>query len=176
MDRETVGGQHERLLREAHDMGPTLLDAFGPYLEFRPDAQGDATIAGLAVTWENVALDSSVAPRPMDAEELRTLREHNETWKAWLAATHKPFLVEGRIARTKDDARELVAGTIRIEGFGTWEGRRRNFLLRISYEMGPPSPLVSLTMPEERLPARRLRPWKMVKDALGDDLLAPYAP
>jgi hypothetical protein len=174
MDRETVGRQQERLLREAYDIGPAVLDAFGPYLRFHPDPEGETTVAGLKVKWERITLETTVAPRPMDTKELLVLREHTETWKAWLAATHTPRRIDGRIARRVDGDKEMIAGRLAIEGTGRWGDHRRDFNLVVSYEMGPLPPQVSLSLPDERLPARRDRPWKMVKDALGDDLLPPY--
>lgn len=174
MERETLGRQHQRLLAEAYDVGPAVLGAFGPYLIFTPDPEGEVTMAGVRVKWEQVALDPSVAPRPLDDETLRTLREHTETWKAWMAATHKPHLVEGRLARRVDGQREIVAGRLVIKGVGKWQERRRDFQLEVSYQMSPLPPQVSFTLPEDRLPARRSRPWRMVKSALGEDLLAPY--
>jgi len=174
MDRETVGHPHERLLREAHDVAPAVLGAFEPYLRFEPDPAGEATLAGMKVKWERAALDTTVMPRPLEEEALTTLREHTETWKAWLAATHQPREVEGRLARRVDGEREVVAADLLIRGVGRWGGRRRSFELHMVYEMGLLPPQISFALPEERLPARRSRPWRMVKNALGEDLLPPY--
>lgn len=174
MERETLGRQQERLLAEAYDVAPAVLGAFGSYLLFTPDPEGEVTMAGVRVKWERVALDTSVAPRPLDDEALGALREHTETWKAWMSATHKPHLVEGRLARRIDGQREVVAGRLVIKGAGQWRGRRRDFQLEMGYQMSPLPPQVSFTLPEDRLPARRSRPWRMVKSALGEDLLPPY--
>jgi hypothetical protein len=176
MDRETVGAPHHQLLRDAHDIGPAVLEAFGPYMTFRDDPEGETTLAGMPVRWERVGLDAAVAPRPLDAEALRALREHNEDWKIWMAASHKPLSLKGRIARRVDGKRELVAGTVQIEGLGTFESQQRDFMVLLNYEIAPLPPHVSLAAPKDRLPARRQRPWKMVKEALGDELLPPYAP
>ncbi len=35
---------------------------------------------------------------------------------------------------------------------------------------------VDFTLPADRLPESRERPWKMIEDVLGDDLLEPYRP
>ena len=174
MDRETVGDPQSELLRDAHDMGPSVLEAFGPYMSFRDDPEGEVTLAGMPVRWQRIGLDSAVAPKPLDAEALAALREHNEDWKIWMAASHKPLSIKGRIARRLDGPQELVAGTITIEGIGTFDSQRRDFMVLLNYEIGPLPPHVSLTAPKDRLSARRDRPWKMVKEALGDELLPPY--
>ena len=176
MERETVGQQQERLLREAYDIAPAVLGAFGSYLRFEPDPEGETTLAGMKVMWERASLDKSVGPRPMDKEALVALREHTENWKAWLAATHTPNRIEGRLARRTDGTAEVVAGNLLIEGIGRWDGREREFRLSVTYEMSPLSPQASFDMPKDRLPPTRERPWKMVKSALGDDLLPPYRP
>ncbi|MGB0588429.1 MAG: hypothetical protein ACPGU1_02005 [Myxococcota bacterium] len=176
MDRETVGAPQHQLLREAHDIGPSVLEAFGPYMIFREDPEGETTMSGVRVRWERVGLDSAVAPRPLEPEALKALREHDEDWKIWMAASHKPLTVKGRIARRVDAPHELVAGSLQIEGIGTFDDQRRDFMVLLDYEIGPLPPHASLVLPEETLPARRARPWKMVKEALGDELLPPYRP
>ena len=158
MERDTVGRQHERLLLEAHDIAAAALDAFGPYLRFFDDPEGEVTLAGLPVKWERVSLETTVAPRPMEAEALSALREHTETWRSWLAATHPPKTISGRIARRVGGERELVAGKIVIEGTGTWGNQARPYRLEVNYEMGPLPPQVSMTLPADRLPPTRDRP------------------
>jgi hypothetical protein len=176
MDRETVGAPQDRLLQDAHDIGPAVLEAFGPYMSFDEDPEGEAQLAGMRVRWERVRLDPAVAPRPLEPEALRALREHNEDWKTWIAASHKPLRIQGRIARRVDGQRELVAGNLKVEGIGTLEGERRDFMVLLSYEITPLPPHISLAAPRDRISARRQRPWKMVKEVLGGDLLPPYRP
>lgn len=174
MKRENVGGQHEALLRSAHDIAPAVMEAFSPYMVFRPDPEGDATIAGVAVRWERVGLDLAVQPRPLKADALKALREHEDDWKTWLAASHKPIEISGRIARRIDGDKDLVSGNLSIKGIGTWSDERRDFMLLLNYEIAPLPPHVSFEVSDEILPARRERPWRMVKDVLGDELLSPY--
>ena len=176
MEREIVGGQQTRLLAQAHDIGTSVLEAFAPYMRFSKDAEGDKTLAGMNVRWERVSLDHSVSPKPLDPKALSALREHTEDWTTWLAATHKPSRIEGRIARRLEGDRALIAGRLDLEGTAQRGAERRDFLLLLNYEIAPLPPAISFDLPETMTPARRDRPWKMVKEALGEDLLAPYKP
>ena len=176
MEREGVGAPQERLLTSAHDIAPSLMDAFGPYMVFRPDPEGETTLMGMEVRWERVGLDLAVKPKPLDAETLNMLREHDEKWKTWIAASHKALEIQGRIARRIDSgqAGEVVAGKLKVQGIASWEQEQRDFIIVMDYEIAPLSPHTSFARPEERVPARRERPWNMVKEALGEDLRPPY--
>ena len=176
MERETLDGQHLRLLDEAYDVGPAVLAGFGDYLQFREDPEGQTTIAGVDVVWERVVLDTEVIPRPMSQQDLLGLRNHESNWRHWLAATHKPFRVEGRLARRKDQPGAIVAGNLEIEGVAEWKGAPTDFMVTVRYTVSELPPGSSFTLPLERQPARRQRPWKMIKDVLKDNLSPSYRP
>lgn len=176
MLRDTVGGQEERLLREAYDVADALLGSFRPYLSLIAD--GRDTIAGLDATWFRVELDSQVAPRPLDAESLASLRAHATRWPAWIAATHQPYSAQGRIAlRGRDDDRgEMVAGRFEITGGARWGAIDANFGGSVDIAIAPLPPKPGFTIPADALPPTRDRPWRMIQDVMGDQLAAPWAP
>jgi hypothetical protein len=174
MERETLGGHEERLLRTAYDLAPTLLDAFGPYLVWKPAPPGEAgRVAGMEVRWEDATLDPQVRPRPMSVEEQNGLRDHEGQWKAWLAATHRPTAVRGHVARRVDTG-EVVVGSVVITGEASVEGQAASFGMELDLAVGDAGPSDSFKLPEPLVSAQRERPWKRIRDLLGPDLLAPY--
>ncbi|MEZ4264990.1 MAG: hypothetical protein R3F39_01330 [Myxococcota bacterium] len=174
MERETLGGHEERLLRTAYDLAPTLLDAFGPYLIWKPaPPEAVNTVAGMEIRWEDATLDSQVRPRPMSTDEQNALRDHEAQWKVWLAATHRPTEVSAHIARRVDGG-EIVMGSATISGEATVEGVSASFKMELSIEISELTPGTSFDMPDPLMPAQRERPWKRIRDLLGADLLAPY--
>ena len=112
----------------------------------------------------------------MEKEALNALRDHEDDWKVWLAASHKPIEISGRVARRIDGDKGLVAGELSVKGIGAWGDEKRDFMALVNYDIGPLPPHISFKLPDETLAPRRERPWRMVKDALGDDLLSPYRP
>ncbi len=174
MERETLGGHEERLLRTVYDLAPTLLGAFGPYLVWKPAPPGDpGRVAGMEVRWEDATLDPQVRPRPMTTEEQNALRDHEGHWGAWLAATHRPTSVRGHVARRVDTG-EVVVGSVAIEGEASVEGQAASFGMELDLAIGDPAPAASFTLPAPLVSAQRERPWKRIRDLLGPDLLAPY--
>lgn len=174
MERETLGGQEERLLRNAYDLAPTLLEAFGPYLVWKPAPPGDpGRVAGMEVRWEDASLDTQVRPRPMSVDEQNALRDHEGHWRAWLAATHRPTEVRGHVARRVDTG-EVVVGSVVITGEASVEGQAASFGMELDLAVGEAAPAESFKLPEPLVSAQRERPWKRIRDLLGPDLLAPY--
>ncbi|MGM0574624.1 MAG: hypothetical protein ACQEXJ_02655 [Myxococcota bacterium] len=176
MLRETLGGRAEQFLRSAYDLLPEALKAFGPYIRWSPASGGEEVVAGLPAEWRRASLDPAVRPRGMDGESLARLRDHEQDWSAWLAATHRPRTIEGRVARRPEGegADEVLAGSLTVAGDATVEGQRRRFRLEVTWEVLPLPGDAEFTVPEDVLSARRPRPWKMIRGVLGDALEAPY--
>lgn len=177
MERETLGGHHRSYLRAAYDGAPDLLGAFGSYLRWVPTGETER-LAGVDVRWERAELDLAVAPRPLDADALLALRDHEAHWKAWLAATHRPRAVTGRVAFRQGGPREVVAGELDIQGDARVEGREHRFHAGFRYrvEALPARATFTVAAGERVLSARRPRPWKMIRDVLGDALSEVYQP
>lgn len=176
MERETLDGQHLRLLDDAYDVAPAVLAGFEDYIQFREDPQGADKVAGVDVVWERLVLDTQVVPRPLPEEELLRLRNHQDHWRHWLSATHKPNRIDGRLARRLDGDRSVMAGDLLIEGTAEWGGLPAAFTVTLRYTVSELPPGSSFTLPVERQPARRQRPWKMIKDVLKDSLSPVYQP
>ncbi|MCB9729842.1 MAG: hypothetical protein H6746_15335 [Deltaproteobacteria bacterium] len=176
MERETLGGQEERLLRNAYDAAPTLLEALGPYLVWRPSPPGDpARLGGMDLRWEDASLDPQVRPRPMALDALAALRDHEGQWGAWLAATHRPTEVSAHIGR-RTQGGQPVAGQLRVVGDASVEGVTARFELELTLQVADLPPGERFEVPEAALSAQRDRPWSRIRSTLGDDLLAPYRP
>ncbi len=175
MERETLGGHDHRYLTAAYDIAPELLGAFQPYIRWVPLEETE-TIAGVPVRWERAELDTAVAPRPMEAEALTALRDHVDNWKAWIAATHRPHRLSGRLAFRTDGSREPVAGELTISGSASVEDRNHAFEAELAIKVTPLPPDASFAIPEDVLPARRPRVWRMIRTVMGDALAEPYQP
>lgn len=174
MERETLGGQEDRLLRSAYDLPATLLAAFGPYLVWSEAPMGGPpTVAGMDVRWEDARLDPQVRPRPMNVEAQRALRDTEAQWEAWLAATHRPTEVRARVARRVTDG-QVVSGSLALTGEATVEDLPAKFELGLDLEVGALPADQTFAWPDAVLPAQRDRPWKRIREILGDDLLPAY--
>jgi len=170
--RGIVAGEHHVLLRAAYDGAPTVLGALAGYLTWEPDGR-ETLLGAVDVGWERVGRDPDVAPAPLDEVTLRALRDHEDHWGSWLAATHAPSVVTGRLARLPG-SREVVSGELEIQGIAHLPQGRRPFTLSVTYGLAPPSGTISFEAPENALEAKRARPWKMIESALGEDLLPVY--
>jgi hypothetical protein len=186
MERETLGGHAQRLLTSAYDIAPTVLNGLKRHLQLQvvnPDgAQGldtggfDPSPAGLEVQWYAVTLapgaGSGTTPGP---KELRRLRSQESTWSRWLSETHKPTSIQGSLARTSaGEEGDVIAGALELDGSATVEGVTRAFTLALRISVEPLPASVSFQLPEDRLPATRDRPWRMIEEVLGDELSERY--
>lgn len=164
---------HERLLRDAHALGEQVVAAFADYLAWEELPAEDEEIAGIPVRWARARLDARVAPRPLDAEALAALRDHAEHWPAWVAATHRPSHIDGRVARARRGG-ELVAGRLEIRGHATVEGVSAPFTVTLEQRADALPASASFALPADVLPATRERTWRMIEGVLGDSLAPVY--
>lgn len=164
---------HERLLHEAHGLGEQIVAGFSDYLNWEEDPAADEVIAGIPVRWAEARLDARVAPRPLDAEALAALRDHEEHWPAWVAATHRPDRVTGRVARARRGG-ELVAARLEIRGRATVDGVSSPFAVTLEQRVEALPSKASLELPADVLPATRERSWRMIESVLGDSLAPIY--
>lgn len=174
MRRETFSGYEERFLRRAYDVAPAVLRAFEPYIRWRKTGRRER-IAGVSVRWVVAELDEAVAPRELGDETLEALRNHDNRWTGWMAGTHRPTRIEGRLARTDDGEGEVVAGRLEIAGKATAADRARRFELMLRHEVEPLPDDASFEMPDDAMPARRPRVWRTIRQVLGDSLREAYA-
>jgi hypothetical protein len=189
IERDARDGLPARILSQMHDFGPAILTAFGDYLVLSPGAGRAPEVAGIRLAWSKVELDPAVAPKPMSESELAALRDHERHVFAWLAATLRPSQVTGRVAHVagSDQSPErLVEAELTLSGGARGSvtsppgGFTLDLIQRVS-ALGE-SAIASLrerapadfTLPADLLPPDRPRPWKMIVDVLGDELLPPY--
>ena len=182
MDRETMDAHAERLLTAAYDAAPAVLAGLDPYLQIQEDEvaeknQGvalglDPTPAGQAVRWVRLSLSPEPRLAVATPEELRRKRDTQGSWHQWWAATHRPSEVRGHLARTSGG--DVVVGEIHAEGSAGVEGRKRPFLMHLLVTTESLPAAVTFQLPEERLPATRARPWKQIREVMGDDLAEIY--
>jgi hypothetical protein len=188
IERDARDGLPARILSQLHDFGPSLLQAFDDYLVKKPGAGRAPEVADLRLVWQALTLDREVAPRPMPEAELTQLRNHDRHVFAWAAATFRPTRVSGKVAHlagTAYDPQRAVEIELNLSGSvrGS-DGVPGTFALELEQRVSPlgESALPNLRerapaefgLPAERLPADRPRPWKMIEDVLGDELLPPY--
>ncbi len=188
IERDARDGLPARILSQLHDFGPSLLRAFDDYLVKQPGAGRAPEIADLRLEWQALTLDRDVAPRPMPEAELTQLRDHDRHVFAWAAATFRPTWVNGKVAHLAGRT-YAPQGAVEIElalsgSVRGAEGAPGSFALELEQRVSTlgESALANLrerapaefVLPAERLPADRPRPWKMIVDVLGEDLLPPY--
>lgn len=183
IERDARDGLPAKLLTQAHDLAPSVFSSFGDYLGETPSPGRAAEIAGLKPQWRALSLDPAVRPRTMDEAELAALRDHERHVFAWAAATFRPTKVVGRVGRLGEEPLECelsLAGGVR----GPANSGGGGFTLELNQRVSPlsESAIASLperapadfTIPKDALPPDRPRPWKMIEDVLGDELLPPY--
>lgn len=183
IERDARDGLPARLLTHAHDLAPMVFASFGDYLTETPSPGRAAELAGLRPEWRALSLDPTVRPRTMNEVELNALRDHDENVFAWAAATFRPTKVVGRVGRLGGEPLECelsFAGGVR----GPANAGGGGFTLELTQRVSPlaESAIATLSerapadfsIPKDALPADRPRPWKMIEDVLGDELLPPY--
>lgn len=176
--REVLDGLPARLLAQANDLADLALRGFGDYLQWEPaapDAEHPATLAGRPVVWSTARLDAGVAPVDATDEELASWRDHLGHWRTWLAATHIPTRITGRIARADAQASEVLAADLLIEGTAHVEGVEAPFAFHLEQALEPLPPDANFDWPADVMPAARPRPWYMIREVLGDALAPIYA-
>jgi hypothetical protein len=172
-ERAAWKGEERELLASAYDAMPALLSAFGPYLTWRA-GEGPPQVIGLEVEWREAALDTSVAPRPVEPARLAELRDYDATLAGWLGVTHRPTRVSGRLA-FKSGTQEVVAGELELSGSAQVEGTEAQFVARA--KLAPEAlPEVGFQIPADAMPPTRRRTWRMIEDVLGDELSPRYRP
>lgn len=183
IERDARDGLPARLLTQAHDLAPMVFSSFGDYLNETPSPGRAAELAGLRPEWRALSLDPAVRPRTMDEAELTALREHDKNVFAWAAATFRPTRVVGRVGRLGGEPLECelsLAGGVK----GPANAGGGGFTLELTQRVSPltESAIATLSerapadfsLPKDALPPDRPRPWKMIEDVLGDELLPPY--
>lgn len=183
IERDARDGLPARLLTQAHDLAPMVFSSFGDYLTETPSPGRAAELAGLRPEWRALSLDPAVRPRTMDEAELTALREHDKNVFAWAAATFRPTRVVGRVGRLGGEPLECelsLAGGVK----GPANAGGGGFTLELTQRVSPltESAIATLSerapadfsLPKDALPPDRPRPWKMIEDVLGDELLPPY--
>ena len=187
IERDARDGLPARILSQLHDLTPSLFTAFGDYLVETPSPGRAPEIAGLGLEWRALSLDVGVRPRTMSDIELNALKDHDRHAFAWVAATFRPTKVVGRVGRVAQaksaSDRILECDVSLAGGFRGPEGGG-GFTLEVTQRVSrlADSAIASLTerapadfvLPADRLPADRPRPWKMIEDVLGAELLPPY--
>ena len=175
IERAVLDGLPARTLARASDLAGFVTSAWADYLQYRPlaaDERHPGTVGGQRVSWVAVGVDPAVRPRALPAAELISLRDHDPSLPLWVAATHRPTRIEGELARTEAGA--VVAGTLRVEGDTALSEGNARFVVTLSLAVDPLPAEADFTLPEERLPESRERPWQMIEDVLGEGLLPPY--
>ena len=159
-------------LRSAYDLAPAVVDAFAPFITWT--REGKERVAGLDAQWQSAALKEPLKAPKLDEVTLAKLRDHEETWPKWLAATHAPTKIQGRFLR-REGSGELLSGALTIEGRAEVEGETAVFSLELLYAVAPPPKSVAFVVPPDATPPNRDRTWLMVKDVVGDALEKIYA-
>ena len=172
--REVLEGEPWTWLQDTYDIAPTLRKAFGGYFVWTEASPPTSErLFGMEVTWSRISLDEGVAPAPLDQRTLDLLRDHETHWAAWLAATHRPERVQGRLARATTTG-EVVAGDLDIVGTVTIDQEERRFELELRYGVESLPEDVSFRIPEGAYPTERPRIWRMVEGVMGEDLAPIY--
>jgi hypothetical protein len=173
MEREVLGGLETRYLLEAYEDIESLIQAFKPYMSWSELPEKGDTFMGVKVMWHSVTLDRQVEPREAKPEELTSMRLHETRWKEWLRLTHRPRKLEGRLAKRQDGIEAYMVGSFQVEGdvlvgSETWgfKAELRGRVLDL--------PLSSFEVPKDVLSSRRKRPWRMIRDVMGESLAEPY--
>ncbi len=188
IERDARDGLPTRTLTRLHDLAPFLLTSLKDDTRLEPLAPDETTppsVEGLPVTWRRVVfLVEAERREPLD---LMALRRRESTLAKWLGESLVVTRGGGRVAFV--DGPELVDGAgrpkpeaalvvdIALEGdarLGPGDGRAP-FSLTFKQRLTPLGE-GSFDLPAERLPEKRERPWKMVEEVLGDELLPPYRP
>ncbi len=170
--REIFEQDEARLLARAYDASTEVVAAFAPYLEFKRDPSADEVIAGVPVSWSVVALRPGASPRPMSKAELDALRDHEDQWQSFFAATHHPKTATGAIARGPTG--RILTGTLKVAGTATVDGVRLPFKLEWSAKVSPSPAGVSFEIPSNALSAVRPRLWRVIGKVVGDELLPEW--
>ena len=170
---DPLHGAHERLLREAHGLAADVLTAFADDIAWTESPiEGDVLI-GRPVRWSAARLTARTSAAPLTPEALAAARDHETRWPLWLAATHRPTAVEGRLARDRA-TNEVVAGRLAIRGRATVGADDAGFDLLVEYTPEPLPDGAVFTLPENTLPEARTRTWALIEEVLGEDLNAVY--
>jgi len=175
IERDVLDGLAQRTLANAADLADFTLGAFADYLRSQPLAPGEGrpeNLAGNRVVWTSIDLDPAVRPRALNEAELTTLRDHDPTVAAWVAATHRPNRIQGEVAR--NDKGVVIAARVTIEAETPAPEGLTKFTLELTQTIAVLPSDATFELPADRLPESRERPWQMIEDVLGTGLLPPY--
>lgn len=175
IERDGLDGLPQRTLDDALGLASFALEALGDYLVPTPlpdDSDHPPSLGGIAARWSALALDARVRPRALSSEDLMALRDHEPTVAKYLAATHRPTVLRGTVARGPDGG--VLAAELRVEGQASFDEGASPFTLEITQRYAPLPDEVPFELPADRLPDTRERPWKMIEEVVGDRLLPPY--
>ncbi len=171
--RDTDSGAPAEALASAYDGPRTILEAMWPYVVERPpEPDQPAELYGVPVTWKSLSMKAGGAPEKLSGAALEAARRHDRDWARWLAVTHVPHTVRGRIARRADGA--IVAFELRLEGLASVGEAHESFEFDVWSSPVVIRGQVSFAIPDGALPQRRERPWLMVREVLGDALAPTY--
>lgn len=189
IERDARDGLPGRILTQLHDLTPSLFTAFGDYFVETQSPGRAPEIAGLGLDWRALSLDTGVRPRTLSDTELTALKDHERNVFAWVAATFRPTKVVGRVGRVQTKgapggAEGILECDLSLAGGFRGPTGGGGFSLELTQRVSrlADSAIASLAerapadfvLPAERLPPDRPRPWKMIEDVLGADLLPPY--
>ena len=175
IERDVLDGLPARTLAAALDLPGFVLAASGDYFSYQPLGVGAGRanqVGGERVDWFSVTLDPAVRPRALGQADLTALRDHDASVGLWIAATFRPTRIEGELARSGQGA--IVAGHLRIEGETAGPEGTAAFVIELTQQVDPLPSVVSFDLSDDRLPEARERPWHMIEDVLGAELLPPY--
>jgi hypothetical protein len=170
-ERETWRGDHHEWLELAYAVGPALVRAYGPLLTLAP--QGAERVAGLPAQRVAVTRNPRMRLKRLSAADLIALRDTDGRWFEWLAATHPPERVSGELLRRDSDG-EILAGELSISGTASVEGHTAPFTLTWRRSVEPLAADVSWALPDKLEPARRERPWLMIRSVVRNALADVY--
>lgn len=180
MERETLYGEHARLLEEAYQVAGPILQGFAEQIAWS-EATGEERLFGMDVRWLEGSLrqggSSSLPP-----EALEALRMHERDWVRWWGATHTLHKVTARVAH-RVGSEEIVSARVYLEGRVSLpdapaddplQGAR--FVVDLEMKPEPTPPGISLELPPEAelMAPRRTRTWRMIEEVMGDQLAPVY--
>lgn len=209
--RDATKGLPEQLLRDMHDMAPSLAFVFRDYWREGEGRMRPSQVLEGGLREFALSLDEKVRPRAFSKEEVKELKHDEMGLFAWMASAFRPRRLVGRLGRAvglaeaanggekkacevalfstdclPPDLLSILTANLDIEGsFQDGPGEEgQAFQMRFQQEFGAPEEalLASLkehakadfSVPKEALSAHRRRPWKMLQEVLGKDLLPPY--
>ena len=171
--RDTDGGAAADALSAAYAGPPQIFAAMSPYVEERdPEPGSPAELYGVPVTWKSLGLKAGGEPERLSPDERDAARRHDRDWTRWLAATHVPHTVTGRVARRADGT--VVAFNLRAVGLASVGGAHENFTLDVWSREEAVGGMPAFEVPKGALSQRRERPWLMVREVLGAALSPVY--